>query len=258
MKRSLRSIVYLMIVLAVAASIYLWSQGNAGEEILKGMDPESFDVETVCTKAEGNMLFCNGENDAYLYLDGTKVYKEKIKTEVKENGDEEIKVSYKNSSVAKLQKLIKDKGEAHLHIWLTKTGKVKAMTIVEKSFENNNVSMAYLNGLDPDGYTNMSVILDMNKKNMTLAPMGYTEEEKDKYTGLINSFLLAGDAEFYTETVTISVEDDGARKRNIRYGKTSYDEVKKNFAEGISAYIWLDEANRISAVMIHEEKIVLK
>lgn len=258
MKISLRAIVYLMIVILAASGIYLWSLGSGDRDVLDGIDPEGFDVEAVCTGVDGNLLLCNQGKDAYLFLDGTRVYRQKIKTEIKENGDEETKVSYKGASFEKLEDEIAENGEAHLHMWLTETGKVNAVMLIEKSFENNNASQGYLEGLDPASYTSSSVILKMDKKGMVLAPLGYTETDKDKFADLIHQYRFAGNVNFYTEKITITVDGEGNRQKNIQYGKTTYRDMKESFAKGMPAYIWLNSYGNISAVMTYTENIVLK
>lgn len=257
MKRSLRSIVYLMIVVLAAGGIYLWSLGGTNQDVLGGLNPETFDVEATCSSMENHMLICNAGNDNYLFLDGTEVYKQKTKTEIKENGDEETKVSYKASSLSKLEKKLAD-GEATLHMWLTKTGKVRAIMIIESAYENNNASLAYLDGLKPGSHTLSAVILKMDKHGMKLAPLGYTEAEKDKFAGMVSSYKFARGVKFYNETITITVDADGSRHKNTQYGKNAYRDVKAGLGKGSNAYVWLNKYGNVSAVMTFNEKVVLK
>lgn len=258
MKKSLRTIVYLMIVCVVAGCVYLWAQGGTNEELLGGMDPEGFDVEATCIGVHGNNLICNKGNDTYLYLDGTKVYMQKTKTEIKENGDEETKVSYKDIDIDKLKKKAEKGEESVLRMWLTQTGKVKAIIACESSFENNNASQKVLEGLDPSSHDSSSVILKMSKYGMKLAPFGYRESEKDKFEALIRNYKFAKNVKFYTEKVTITLSEHKEKLKNIQYGKTDYKEVKKRLAIDPDAYIWFDKNGNIMAVMIHSEKTVLK
>lgn len=257
MKKSLRSIVYLMILAVVAGGIYLWGAGGNTEEVLGGLDPAGFDVEATCSEMQGNNLICNAGNDTYLYLDGTKVYKQKTKTEIKENGDEETKVTYKDFDFDKLDKKLAGGEEAVLHMWLTQTGKVKAIIVVENVFENNNASQASLDGLDPSSHHAASVVLSMNKNGMKLAPMGYKASEKDKFEGLVHNYKFARNVKFYTENVTITVENKD-RQKNIQYGKTTYKEIKEKLPMDRDAYIWFNKYGNISAVMMHTEKTILK
>lgn len=258
MKKSLRTIVYLMILTVVAAGIYLWSAGGDAEEVLGGLDPAGFDVEATCMGVHGNNLICNKGNDTYLYLDGTKVYKQKTKTEIKENGDEETKVSYKDYDIGKLEKKLGSGEEAVLRMWLTQNGKVKAIMVAESSFENNNASLATLEGLDPSSHDSSSVILKMSKYGMKLAPSGYKESEKDKFEALIRNYKFAKNVKFYTEKVTIKVAENGNRQKNIQYGKTTYTKVKERMVIESDVYIWFNKNANISVVMVHSEKVILE
>ena len=49
MKKNVRTIVYVMILVVVAGGIYLWSQNGSGEDLLGGLDPDSYDVEATCS-----------------------------------------------------------------------------------------------------------------------------------------------------------------------------------------------------------------
>ena len=95
MKKNVRTIVYVMILVVVAGGIYLWSQNGSGEDLLGGLDPDSYDVEATCSGVEDHNLICNAGNDTYLYLDDVDVFLQKIDTTVDEKGDETTKVSYK-------------------------------------------------------------------------------------------------------------------------------------------------------------------
>lgn len=258
MKKNLRLVVYLMIVVVVAAGIYLWSSNGRGEEVLQGLDPESYDAEVTCSSIEGNNLICNAGNDIYLFLDHPKVYIRNYDVKIKENGDEEVKVSYKDFSLENLEKEIKEKGEVPVYLWLTSNGKISTIMVSRESFENNNASLANLDGLDPGTHTATKVILAMNQKEMRLAPAGYTVETADKFEDKIGQYRFAKNVKFYRGTVTTTVKSDGSRKRNIQYAKDSFRAIKERLGQGLSAHIWYDENGNISIVLVHEEEVVLE
>lgn len=260
MKKNLRVFVYLMIVIVAAGGVYLWSQNGSGEEILDGLAPDSYDVEATCIGVDGNNLICNAGNDTYLFLDGTKVYLRNYDVEITENGDEETKVSYKEFSFDKLKKEIEKKKEVPVYLWLTQNGKVKAVMAGRESYENNNASLVNLEGLDPNTSTATMVILDMDKNGMKVAPAGYTAEEADKFRDLITTYKFAKSVKFYTGTVTVTVDEDGSRSRNFHYEKDYYKNVntESRIGQGIPAHVWLNQYGNVYAVLVHEEKIVLK
>ncbi len=258
MKKNLRVFVYLMIVVIAAAGVYLWAQNRGNEEILDGLDPESYDIEATCIGVEGNNLICNAGNDMYLYLDGTKVYLRNYDVEQKENGDEVTRISYKDFSLDDLRKEIKAKKEVPVYLWLTKNGKVKVIMVGRESWENNNSSLSSLDGLDPDTKTSTNVILSMSKTGMKVAPAGYTAETADKFEEFIGNYRFAKNVKFYKGTVTITVDQDGNRKRNIWYEKDSYSAIRQRIGQGLTAHIWLNKYGNVYAVLIHEEKVVLE
>lgn len=257
MKKNLRIVVYLMIVVIAAGGVYLWSQGASRDAILDGQDPESYDVAATCIDIEGNYLICNAGNDIYLYLDGTKVYLRNYDVEIEENGDETVKVSYEDFSFEALAEELEDNGQAPVYLWLTQNGKVKAVMVGRESFENHNVSLVALEGLDPNSYTSTNVILSMNKTGMEIAPTGYTEEEADKFRDLITTYRFAEDVRFYCGTVTTTVDSDGTRHRNFQYEKDSYTAVRQRIGQGLSAHVWVNGEGKVYAVLIHEEVVRL-
>ncbi len=258
MKKNLRVFVYLMVVVIVAAGVYLWANNRGNEEILEGLDPESYDIEATCIGIEGNHLICNAGNDMYLYLDGTKVYLRNYDVEQKENGDEVTSISYRDFSLDDLKKEIEDKNEVPVYLWLTQNGKVKIIMAGRETWVNNNSSLASLEGLDPDTKTSTNVILSMNKTEIKVAPAGYTADTADKFAELLSTYRFASDVKFYKGTVTVTVDSEGGRRRNIWYEKDSYSAVKQRIGQGLTAHLWLNEEGRVYAVLVHEEKVVLE
>lgn len=257
MKKNLRVVVYLMIVVIAAAGIYLWSQNQDEKEVLKNLDPENFDISASCSEIQDHILVCNAGNDEYLYLDGVKVYLQKSDTVIHENGDEEVKVTYKTYTMEEFQKDIEAKGDVPVALYLTANGKVKAIMVLEQSFENKNASLGSLENLDPSGYDSANVILSMDGEHMRLAPVNYTEAEADKFTGLVHDYPYGKAVGYYKETVTTTVDAEGNRYRNIQYAKSSEEEIKQNLGEGQNVYIWYNADGSISAVMLHQENVIL-
>ncbi len=257
MKKNFRVIVYLMIVVVAAGCVYLWSQRGSGEEILDGHEPDSYDIEATLEEIDGNNLICNSGNDMFLFLDGTKVYLRESNMEIKANGDEVTDVKYKEFSFEELEEELSEEETVPIYLWLTQNGKVKTIMASRESFENHNASLAALEGLDPYSHTASNVILSMNKTGMKLAPTGYTEEEKDKFADLISAYHFAKDVRFYRGKVTITVDSDGTRHRNIQYAKDSYASVRGRIGQGLSAHIWVNRFGNVYAVLIHEEEIIL-
>ena len=129
----------------------MWSQNGSGEDLLGGLDPDSYDVEATCSGVEDHNLICNAGNDTYLYLDDVDVFLQKIDTTVDEKGDETTKVSYKQYSIEDLQKKTEE-GDLSIRMWLTTTGKVQSIIVLEQSYDNNNASLANLDGLEPSSF----------------------------------------------------------------------------------------------------------
>ena len=127
-----------------------------------------------------------------------------------------------------------------------------------ETWKNNNSSLASLDGLDPDTKTSTNVILSMNRKEVKVAPAGYTEETADKFAELIGNYRFASNVKFYKATVTITVDSEGKRKRNIWYEKDSYSAVRQRIGQGLTAHLWLNDAGEVYAVLVDEEKVVLE
>lgn len=254
MKKNVRTIIYLMILVVVAGGVYLWSQSGSGEDLLEGLDPASYDVEATCSQVEGQNLICNAGNDTYLCLDDIKVFLQKSEITINEEGDEKTKISYKKSSMEELSQKT-EKGEVSIRIWLSATGKVETIMMVEQSLDNNNASLANLEGLAPSEYTSANTILAMDRNSMRLAPINYNADEKDKFEGFVKTYKLARNVKFYSETVTITVDgNNDAVNKNIQYAKTSYEQIRdsREYGNG-NAYIWFNKYGNISAVMTFTE-----
>ena len=258
MKKSLTFIVFAMIAVIAAGGFFLWYQQRSGESVLEGLDPESYDVEATCTGMDGNNLSCNAGNDNYLYLEGSRVILRNYDVVIQENGDEEADISYRKFSLSKLKKEIEKEKEVPVYLWLTANGKVKTIMVGRESFENHNASLVNLEGLDPNTAEETKVILSMQKTGMKLAPAGYTPETADKFEGMIGNYSFAKDVRFYRGTVTVTVSEEGERRRNLQYSKDSYENLKDRLERGQTAHIWFNENGRISAVLAHEEKVILE
>ena len=256
MKKNVRTIVYVMILVVVAGGIYLWIQNGSGEDLLGGLDPDSYDVEATCSGVEDHNLICNAGNDTYLYLDDVDVFLQKIDTTVDEKGDETTKVSYKQYSIEDLQKKTEE-GDLSIRMWLTTTGKVQSIIVLEQSYDNNNASLANLDGLEPSSFTSSNTILSMKKNSMRLAPINYNADEPEKFEGFIKEYKLAKNVKFYSETVKITVDSENKEiNKNIQFAKTTYKKIKDNLEYGNNAYILFNKYGNISAVMIFTESRV--
>lgn len=258
MKKSITFMISVMIAVIAAGGIFLWYQQRSGESILEGLDPESYDVEATCIGISGNNLNCNSGNDNYLYLDGSRVILRNYDVEIQENGDEKTDITYRKFSLSRLKKEIEQKKEVPVYFWLTDNGKVKTIMVGRESFENHNASLVNLEGLDPNTAEVTKVILSMHKTGMKMAPAGYTPETADKFAGMIRNYRFAENVRFYRGTVTVRVDEDGRRQRNLQYSRDSYRELKDRLNQGQTAHIWFDENGRISAVLAHEEKVILE
>ena len=258
MKKNLRTMIYVMIAVLLAGGIYLWSESGNHRDVLNGLDPEGYDVEAMCSSFDGRMLICNAGNDTYLCLDDCRVYLRNYDVNIDENGDESVKVSYGAFSPEDLKKELSEKGEVPVYLWLTKGGKVYAMMAGRQTYQNHSSSLSEIDELVPGTHTATCVILSIDENGMKTAPYGYTAEEKDKFAELLSSYTFSKDVKFYRGTVTTTVEQDGARKRNFRYEKDSLQAISGRLGEGLTAHIWLNDAGAVTAVMIHEEKAVLK
>lgn len=256
MKKNIRTIIYLMILVVVAGGVYLWSQSGSGEDLLEGLDPDSYDVEATCSGVEDHNLICNAGNDTYLYLDDVDVFLQKTDTTVDEKGDETNKVSYKKSSLEDLKERTKA-GDISIRLWLTTNGKVQDIIILEQSYENNNASLANLEGLEPSSFTSSNTILRMKKNSMRLAPINYNADEPEKFEGFIKEYKFAKNVRFYSETVKLTVDGDNREvNKNIQFAKTTYKKIKDNLEYGNNAYIWFNKYGNISAVMVFTESRV--
>lgn len=255
MKTDMRVIVGLMIAVIVAGGLFLWTQDKSEEEILGSLNPESFDVETTCVRKEGQYLICNEGHDTFFVYDDVEVYVKNVDTVVKENGDEVTSTTYETSSLAKMEKTIEKNGSALLHLWLTEQGQIETIMVVESTFTNNNASLENLEGLDPNSYHSTNVMLSIDKKGMTLAPVNYTEEEKDKFEGLVNSYQFAKEVRFYLGGITLTVDENGNQTKNTQYVKLKYRDMLR-LEKGAIVHVWINADGQVTDVLVHQEKIV--
>lgn len=252
MKTNMRWIVGAMIAIIAACSVFLWVQGQGDEDILNGLDPESFDVEITCMDKKGQYLICNEGQDTVLVYDDVEVYVKKVDTLVKENGDETTTTTYKNSSFSKLEKSLQKGESVLLHLWLTEQGQIETIMMVETSFTDNNLSLANLEGLDPNSYQSTNVMLSISKKQLKLAPVNYTDAEQDKFEGLINQYSFAKNVKFYLGDITLTSDEAGNQTKNIQYAKLSYSDMLKLDKNAV-VHVWFNENGEISHVLVHQE-----
>lgn len=252
MKTDMKVIVGVMIAVILAGGLFLWGQGRSEEEILQSLDPESYDVELTCIEKDGQHLVCNEGQDTFLLYDDVQVYVKKMDTVVKENGDEITTTTYKTSSTGKLEKALEKRGSVLLHLWLTEQGQIESLMMVETSFTNNNATLKNLEGLDPGSYHGTNVILSMHRRGMKLAPVNYTEMEKEKFEEMVNDYAFAKNVRFYQGIVTTSEGEDGELLKNTQYGKLNYSTVK-SMDKPVTAHIWFNENGKITHVLVHKE-----
>ncbi len=253
MKKSLMMMICLMIAVVIAGGIFLWSRGSS-EGVLDGLDPDSFDAEVTCVALEDHTLVCNAGQDIYLYLDDVKVFLQTADTEIDENGDERIHVSYGKSSLEELEEKIAERGEISAAMWLTRAGKVKTVMILEESFVNNSASLVNLEGLDPGSYTAAGTALRLNRSSIRLAPVSYTVEEQDKFTEYIKDYPLSADVRFYHEIIRITEKETG-EDRNIRYEKLDLRQARELLEEdGTAVFVWFGQQGEIVNVMLCSEE----
>ena len=127
--------------------------------------------------------------------------------------------------------------------------------MVETTYENNNASIAELDGLDPASFTSANTVLVIGSKGMKLAPINYDGADKEKYKGLIKIFNFAKKVDFYHVDVTNYDQQKDKVLRNIKYTKTNYTQTKERLAGGKgNAYVWINQSGKIYAVMTFAEK----
>ena len=115
---------------------------------------------------------------------------------------------------------------SYTHLWLTTTGKVQSIIVLEQSYDNNNASLANLDGLEPSSFTSSNTILSMKKNSMRLAPINYNADEPEKFEGFIKEYKLAKNVKFYSETVKITVDSENKEiNKNIQFAKTTYKKI---------------------------------
>lgn len=253
MNKSLKVIIGVMIAVVIGGGVYLWKVGGSGDDILKKLDPASFDVSATCNKVDGNLLVCNKDNDTYLVLDGVKVYREKVQTVIDKDGNENKTVSYKNASLSEIESESKSSGNVSLKIWLTSNGKVKDIMIVEETYQDENESRNQLDGLNPANYTSENVALGVTQDSIRLAPANYNAGDPDKFAELIKDYKFAIKTVYCNVDITITEDENGNEKRNIRYSKSSYEEFNRDIEKGKHVYIWLTRYGNVYGVMTINE-----
>ena len=260
--KSTKTMIYIMLVVLFAGAAYLFYTGHDDQGALKGIDPESYDIETTCTEIDGNTLTCNEGNDMYLVLSGTKVYKEKIKTTIEENGDAKTESTFSDIPASDLDKAIKNSGSVNLRLWMTPNGKIDCIMMVETVQENNCKTLKNLEGLDPGSYNAVNLVTAIDDNTITLAPVNYNEDNKDKLAEFVKQYTFSQGVKFYHIDLQVEVKDTKAREvttvKHIEYSKTDFESTKKMLNDNNMVYIWFDKAgnveNVITVTKIQEQK----
>lgn len=254
MNKRLKVMVGVMILVIIAGGVYLWSNSRS-KDMLANLDLKGYDITTTCARADEHTLVCNKGYDVYLYLDDMEVYLQKSKTVVDENGDERTFNEYKQSSMNQLMKKTKEDEDVPILIWMNGRGKVETVMMLETTYENNNASIAALEGLDPSKYTSANTVLDIDRKGMQLAPVHYDGKEKEKYQGTVKTFKFAKAVRYYHVEITNFEDKEDKVFRNTSYSKSDYAKTKTRLANGREhAYVWINQNGRIYAVLTYTEK----
>lgn len=251
--KSTKTMIYIMLAVLFAGAAYLFYTGHDDQGALKGIDPESYDIETSCTEIDGNTLTCNEGNDMYLVLSGTKVYKQKIKTTISENGDVKTENIFSDITSSDLKKTIEDTGSVNLRLWMTPNGKIDCVMMVEEVQENKCETLKNLEGLDPGSYNALNLVTAMDTKTITLAPVNYTEENKDKLAEFVKQYNFSSNVKFYhidiVEEVSMKENEEVRTMKHIEYSKSDFEGTKNLLATDRQAYIWFDKAGNVENVV---------
>lgn len=253
--KSTKAMIYIMIIVLFAGGIYLFATGHDKEGALRGIDPQSYDIVTSCTKVDGNIIVCNGGNDQFLVLNDTKVYKDKVDSFVDEKGYIEVEHSYSESDVNELKSAIEEKGTVVLKLWMMSNGKIDCIMMVDEILENKSETLAQMNGISPDSYSSESIVTGMKNNRITLAPANYSEENKEKLAEFIRTYRIAEDAGFYhVDLVCETVVDEEYEReqiipRRITYSEYSYKQTKDFLKKKGHAFVWLDENGVVKNIM---------
>ena len=247
--KNTKIMIYIMIAVLIAGAGYLYATGQKSEGVLKGLDPESYDIAATCTKVEENILVCNEGNDQFLVLSGTNVYMERVKRVIEENGDEKTTVTYNEASVDILKKKIKENGSAWLKLWMTPNGKVDCIMITDETIENNNRTLSELEGLDLNKYSSENIVLDISEKGIKLAPANYSDENKDKLQEFVRTYPLTDKTRFYHIDIKQTIKDDKVESQNTQYAKYDFAKTKEALQKEKKVYVWFNESGNLDAVM---------
>lgn len=256
--KSTKIMISIMIAVMLAGGIYLFASGHDKEEALRGIDPSSYDIVASCSQIDGNIIVCNEGNDHFLVLNGTAVYKDKVKSIIEKDGTVDIKHTYSESAVDELQKLV-DEGPVILRLWMTPNGKIDCIMIVEESLENRSETLAAMDGIEPDSYSSENIVTELKKNSITLAPANYTEENKDKLDDFVRSYRISPDTGFYhidLETKILKDEDSGKEEVipvKVTYSKYDYKKTLNFLGKDRRVFVWLDDKGMVKNLMtIHE------
>ena len=130
----------IMIGIIVVAYIFLWATVQSTEERMEQLDPQSYDMEAICTEKTGHYLICNEGKDRMYVYDDVEVYIKQIDTVVKENGDLVTSVTYLASSIQELERTIDANQQVPLLLWLTKQGQIDVIMMVETTFTSYDLA----------------------------------------------------------------------------------------------------------------------
>lgn len=256
--KNTKIMIYIMIAVLIAGAGYLYATGQKSEGVLKGLDPESYDIAATCTKVEDNTLVCNEGNDQFLVLSGTNIYVEKVKRVIEENGDEKTSVSYNEASTKLLKKKINENGSVWLKLWMTPNGKVDCIMIHDETIENKSKTLAELQGLDPNTYNAENIVIDINEKGIKLAPANYSEENKDKLQEFVKTCLFSENVGFYHIDIKEKIKDNKIEARNIQYAKYDFNRTKEAIEKNKQVYVWFNEQGNIDAIMTIKLDVINK
>ena len=253
--KSTKAMIYIMIIVLFAGGIYLFATGHDEKGALKGIDPQSYDIVTKCSKIDGNNIICNEGNDQFLVLNDTTVYKDKIDATIEENGTINTEHLYSEITGEELEAFIKEQGEAVVKLWMTPNGKIDCVMAVEKKVENNSRTLKQLNGLQPENYSSENVVLKMSKEKITLAPANYTDENKEKLSEFIKTYRLSDKTKYYHIDLVNDVKYDKEHAReedipkSVVYSEYDFKETRKVLKNQEHAFVWLDENGNITTIM---------
>lgn len=119
--------------------------------------------------------------------------------------------------------------------------------------QNSDISNKY----NPETSDRYQAILSIENNEMMIAPAGYDKDSHVLFEKEIETLKLSENVECFNLSVNSKINKEGKKTSKEEYSKLTLNEIKNMLNDCfLTGYLWLDNNEQISVIMLYGETII--